>query len=140
MTSRAIHHPPEAVSKLLLAPVLDEHGVPAVIPVESGTHEHLMTRPTRTAEEGMARALKLGTLIGIPSVFAVTGGMGLLGGAGVVASAAIGAWCSLFGGGMYLGGVFFLPRNHDHFERPAEWPTVESAKAKAAAEEAGRTA
>ena len=93
----------------------------------------------RTDDAGMTRAVKLGTFIGIPAVFIVTGSMGLLGGAGVVASAAIATWTSFFGGGMYLGGVFFLPRGHEHFERPPEWPTVASARVKAEVAAAEKT-
>ena len=82
----------------------------------------------------MTRSLRLGMWFGVPGVFLVTGAMGLLGGAGTVASLAIAGWTSFFGGGVYLGGVFFLPRGHDHFERPPEWPTIASAKARATAD------
>lgn len=61
----------------------------------------------------MGRAMKRGALVGIPSVFLVTGGMGYLGGAGLGASALIGAWCGFFGGGLYLGSLAFLPKGHE---------------------------
>lgn len=60
-------------------------------------------------------------MLGVPLVFALTAAVGLLGGAGLIASIAIGAWCGLFGGGMYLGTVFLLPKGGDHFDRPLEW-------------------
>ena len=97
---------------------------PATLSTAPTNHE---AAPARSTEQGMTRALRLGVLVGIPAVFDVTGAMGLIAGAGVLASLAIAGWTSFFGGGVYLGGMFFLPRKEEVFERPAEWPTAATA-------------
>ena len=66
-------------------------------------------RASTTIEQSMGRAVKLGLLIGIPATFLI----GIIGGAGVGASAAIGLWVGGFGSGTYLGGIFFLPSGSD---------------------------
>lgn len=55
----------------------------------------------------MARAVKMGALVGIPSVFLIAAGMALLAGTGLGVAALIGAWSGVFGG-TYMGGIFFL--------------------------------
>jgi hypothetical protein len=70
-------------------------------------------RASRTNEQSMGRAVKLGILIGLPATFLATFLIGFLGGAGVGASAAIGLWVGVFGSGTYLGGIFFLPSGPD---------------------------
>jgi len=67
----------------------------------------------RTNEQSMGRAVRLGALIGIPATFLVTFLIGILGGAGLVASVAIGLWVGAFGSGTYLGAIFFLPSGSD---------------------------
>jgi len=105
-----------AFAPTLVAPVLGVTGALDAMPAAG--HEQ-----SADVDQQMTRAVKVGTMLGVPLVFALTAAVGLLGGAGLIASIAIGAWCGLFGGGMYLGTVFLLPKGGDHFERPAEWET-----------------
>ncbi|MGZ4673832.1 MAG: hypothetical protein ACXWBO_14720 [Ilumatobacteraceae bacterium] len=55
----------------------------------------------------MAHAVKMGVLVGIPSVFVIAAGIGVLAGTGLGVAAMIGAWSGLFGG-TYMGGLFFI--------------------------------
>ena len=65
------------------------------------------TSPLDDDDAQMARAVKMGALVGIPGVFLIAAGMALLAGTGLGIAALIGTWSGVFGG-MYMGGIFFL--------------------------------
>lgn len=65
------------------------------------------TRPQVDDDAQLVHAVKMGVLVGIPSVFVIAAGIGVLAGTGLGVAAMIGAWSGLFGG-TYMGGLFFI--------------------------------
>ncbi len=66
----------------------------------------------------MLHAVKMGVLVGIPSVFVIAAGIGVLAGTGLGIAAMIGAWSGLFGG-TYMGGLFFTHPSKRQMARAA---------------------
>lgn len=95
-------------------PELDGESTDIPVTASPRSTAHTPAQVGRTNEQSMGRAVRLGALIGIPATFFVAFMIGILGGAGVAASAAIGFWVGGFGSGTYLGGIFFLPSGPDH--------------------------
>lgn len=115
MTSISLHPVPTAVTALGLNELRSgdslERVASAPVPVSSPIE-------IPSDEAVMRRALKLGAIIGIPLVFLVTGAIGYLGGAGLGPAALIGLYCGFWGNGIYLGGIFFLPRGQESSPTP----------------------
>ncbi|HEX2783694.1 MAG TPA: hypothetical protein VHN36_08915 [Ilumatobacteraceae bacterium] len=65
------------------------------------------TRPQVDDDAQLVHAVKMGVLVGIPSVFVIAAAIGALAGTGLGVAAMIGAWSGLFGG-TYMGGLFFI--------------------------------
>ena len=65
------------------------------------------TRPQVDDDAQLVHAVKMGVLVGIPTVFVIAAGIGVLADTGLGVAAMIGAWSGLFGG-TYMGGLFFI--------------------------------
>jgi hypothetical protein len=94
------------------AVIVRDPGVQEATEVASPIRRSESTRPQVDDDAQLAHAVKMGVLVGIPSVFVIAAGIGVLAGTGLGVAAMIGAWSGLFGG-TYMGGLFFLhPSKH----------------------------
>ncbi|MGZ4766948.1 MAG: hypothetical protein ACXVH5_10945, partial [Ilumatobacteraceae bacterium] len=92
------------------AVIVRDPGVPAaeeVVELPSATGRSESANSPVDDDAQLAHAVKMGVLVGIPSVFVIAAGIGVLAGTGLGVAAMIGAWSGLFGG-TYMGGLFFI--------------------------------